>query len=130
MSGPERATKESTSDREIACAKCGQSNPHRANVCGSCGAHLHVVCHNCGHRNERSLTRCAACGHKFHRSLLSRVHRKIFGKNPKISLLQLILLLLAILFGMGLIVVFSEYRAPEPEGHYAPLFPTQLSRHA
>jgi uncharacterized membrane protein YvbJ len=130
MSGPERPTDEARAEAEIRCAKCGHRNQRRSNVCESCGAHLHVVCHRCGHRNERSRSKCTECGQKLHRSWLTRASRGILGKNRKLTLLQVILLLIGILVGFAVIYYFSNFKPQEPEGHYAPLLPTQLTGHA
>ena len=130
MSGPQKPTEQPPSERDVPCGKCGHLNPRRSNVCASCGAHLYVVCHRCGHRNERAHPRCTECGQKLHRSWLTRASRGVFGKNRKLSLLQLVLLLIGILIGFAAIYYFSNFKPPEPEGRYAPLFPTKLAGHA
>lgn len=61
---------------------------------------------------------------------MKRATRSVFGKNRKISPLQLALLAAAIVVGIIIIVFIAEYRPPEPESRHAPFFPTQLSRHA
>src|ERR1043165_1246686 len=110
MSGPEKPTEQPRSAPGVRCAKCGHDNAHRRNVCENCGAHLYVVCHSCGHRNERSRTHCLECTHKLHRSLTAKISRGLFGTDKR--LVQLVLLLLAILLGLGLIVFFSQMRVP------------------
>ena len=64
--------------------------------------------------NERARARCTECKHVLHRSWLKRAAR-LFRKDDKLSLVQVILLVAAILLGMGLIVFFSDFHLPEPE---------------
>ncbi len=109
MSGPERPTEQSVAPADVECAKCAHLNPHGRTVCESCGAHLHVVCHNCGHRNVRARSHCSECGHNLHRSKATRLWRKLAGKDKKLSVLQIVLLVVAIALGAGLIWFFVEY---------------------
>jgi hypothetical protein len=99
----------------VVCAKCQQLNPHRRNVCDACGAHLYIVCHHCGHRSQRSSPRCTECGRNLHRAWYRRLARSLVGKNRKISLGQILLLLVAIAIGFGLVIFFSDTRMPESE---------------
>jgi hypothetical protein len=130
MTGLPKPTEDGPAVTGVTCAKCEHLNPHGHSTCEVCGAHLHVVCHHCGHRNERVRTRCSECHHHLHRSFWKRLSHRLTGKKGKISLFQIILLLIGILIGIGAIIFFAEMRLPEPQAFYAPLFPTQLARHA
>lgn len=111
MSGPQKPIEPDTerSHAGVVCAKCEHSNARGRNTCEKCGAHLHVVCHHCGHHNARVAHRCEECGHNLHRSLGRRWARAFAKKNGKMSLAQLILLIVAILVGMGVIIFLSEF---------------------
>jgi uncharacterized membrane protein YvbJ len=115
MSGPEKLIEGASSSRTIACAKCGQSNAHHRNVCEACGAHLHVSCQRCGHRNARIEKVCHECGQSLHRNWLRRACRGFSSKHGRLSLLEIVLLLLAILAGIAIIVFLAELRVPPPE---------------
>jgi len=114
MSGPEKPIERATAPVHagVVCAKCEHLNAHGRNVCEACGAHLHVVCHNCGHRNARVSLHCVECGHKLHRSLARRLARRFPGKNGKMSLWQIILLIVCVLVGIGVIIFFDRMPAP------------------
>ena len=117
-SGPEKPIEEASKPVEIPCAKCQHLNPRGSNVCTECGAHLHVVCHHCGHRNHRAQSQCFECGHKLHRAWSKRVSRTLFGKRnklSKLSLAQVILLIMMILIGFIAVVYFSNVQLPSPE---------------
>ncbi len=114
MSGSRRAI-EGEKSADVLCAKCGNPNPRRRSVCQRCGAHLAVVCHHCGHRNERASQRCAACDHKLHRSWLKRTSRRFFGKDHKLTILQAVLLVVAIAVGIGFVIVFSDMHSEQPQ---------------
>jgi hypothetical protein len=113
MSGQQNPIEPAASSAEVVCAKCQHLNPHRRNVCDACGAHLYVVCHYCGHRNQRSSGRCVECGRNLHRAWHKRLFRGLLGKNPKISLAQILLLLAAIAIGFTLVIFFSDAQVPE-----------------
>jgi hypothetical protein len=106
MSESEKATDDS---RSVACAKCGHLNPHGKNVCDKCGAHLHVVCHHCGYHNVRARARCIECNHQLHRSWFKRVSQRLSGKRGKISLFQIILLILGIAIGLLAIIYLPQF---------------------
>jgi hypothetical protein len=91
---------------------------------------LHVVCHHCGQRNARAQARCSECGRKLHRSWFRRFESRVLGKRKKVTWLQLGLLLLGILVGAALIYFLAEFKLPQPESFYAPLFPTHRFSHA
>ena len=112
MSGPAKQTEQTQSQVGVTCAKCEHVNARGQNVCEACGAHLHVVCHNCGNRNARSRTRCEECGHKLHRSWAKRSLRALLGKDK--TGLQVLLLIVAILFGILAIVLLSTCGQVKP----------------
>jgi hypothetical protein len=113
MSGLAKPTDQGQPAREIVCAKCGQTNRRGQSVCASCGAHLHILCHHCGSRNTRQAARCTECGHNLHRSLPKRLFRRVFGADSKISLLQIVLLLIGVLIGFTLIVLLTNWQPPQ-----------------
>ena len=103
---------EKKSKPELACAKCGHLNAPRTNHCSQCGSRLYISCHHCGHSIERVASRCAYCGHRLHRSLWSRVRRRVFGKNPKITPFQIVLLIAFVIVAYKAMIYILEYRAP------------------
>lgn len=130
MSGPEKTISESAPRKEISCAKCGHHSPAGSSTCKSCGAHLYIVCHSCGHRTLRAHSKCSECGQRLHRSWWQRTQRRVFGKQGKLGLVQVILLLISIVVAWAVIKFFAEWKQPEPESYNAPLLPTELTRHA
>ena len=115
MSGQQNPIEPAPSSSAVVCAKCDHLNPHRRNVCESCGAHLYVVCHYCGHRNQRSAARCSECDRNLHRSWWKRLSRSMVGKNRKVSVAQIILLLVAIAIGFALVIFFSDAQMSQSE---------------
>jgi hypothetical protein len=112
----EKTIKES--HRGVECAKCGKHHASRVNLCEHCGSRLYIACRKCGHSNQRVLARCSECGQRLHRSPLSwnRIRKRLFGSRSQISLLQVILLVVGVLFAYKAVVYFAEYKAPTYEG--------------
>ena len=100
----------------LACAKCGYLNMPRTNHCSQCGSRLYISCHNCGHSIERIASRCVHCGHRLHHSLWSRVRRRVFGRNPKITPFQIVLLIAFVMIAYKVIIYILEYRPPADLG--------------
>jgi len=100
----------------VECAKCGQANAAGTNHCVQCGSRLYISCHNCGHSTVRSASRCGYCGHRLHRSMWSRVRRRVFGRNPKITPFQIVLLIAFVLIAYKVITYIVEYRPPSYVG--------------
>lgn len=96
----------------VECTKCGHSNAAGTNHCVQCGSRLYISCHNCGHSTVRSASRCGNCGHRLHRSLWRRVRRRVFGRNPKITPFQILLLIAFVLVAYKLITYIVEYKPP------------------
>ena len=96
----------------VECAKCGHSNTPGINHCEQCGARLYIACHHCGHSTVRVASLCANCGHRLHRSIWSRVRRRVFGRNPKITPFQIILLIALVIAAYKVIVYIAEYKPP------------------
>jgi hypothetical protein len=115
MSGSEKLIEPAGDAAGVVCARCEQVNSRKRNLCQACGAHLHVVCHHCGHRNDRASSRCTECNHKLHRSWWKQASRRLFGKEKSVSRLQIILLVLAILIGIGGILFLAELQLPDAE---------------
>ena len=109
---PAERKSESVSTSPVLCAKCRHSNPREANHCEKCGARLYITCHNCGHSTSRIATRCAYCGHRLHRSFWSRVRRRVFGRNSKITPFQIALLIAFVFLAYKTIIYIAEYRPP------------------
>ncbi len=101
--------------REVTCAKCGRRNPARTNMCQQCGARLYISCHHCGHSNLRAASHCTECGNRLHRSLWRRMRKRLFGRNPKITPLQILLLIVFVFFAYKVIVYLAEYKPPAYE---------------
>jgi uncharacterized membrane protein YvbJ len=106
----EKTIKES--HQGVACAKCGQHHTSRVNLCDRCGARLYIACRRCGHANQRVLAHCTECGQRLHRSPLSwnRIRKRLFGSRSKITLLQIILLAVSVVFTYKAIVYLAEYK--------------------
>src|SRR5262245_46130117 len=94
-SKPEKTGAERLAVENLICAKCDQPNPKNHNVCSRCGAHLHIVCHFCGHRNARIALHCVDCGKRLHRSIWRKLEKKLFRGGSKLTLWQIILLVVA-----------------------------------
>ncbi len=93
---------------EVVCAKCHAANPHGANTCGACGAHLYVSCHHCGHRNERHHLRCTSCGLRLHRTFWRRVRKKVFPDAGMVRPQHVVLLVVMVLAGFLLILLIVD----------------------
>lgn len=100
----------------VECAKCGHVNTPGSNHCAQCGSRLYISCHNCGHSTVRVASRCAHCGHRLHRSLWSRTRRRVFGRNPKMTPFQIVLLIVFVIVAYKVIVYIVEYRPPSYVG--------------
>ena len=112
---PNMAETEKTVEKSkppLACAKCGHSNKAGRNHCEQCGSRLYITCHNCGHSTARVAAKCGFCGHRLHHSVWSRVRRRIFGRNPKITPFQVALLVAFVLIAYKVLIYIAEYRAP------------------
>jgi uncharacterized membrane protein YvbJ len=110
MSESEKVSEKSKAPVE--CAKCGHTNAPGTNHCVLCGSRLYISCHNCGHSTMRVASRCGHCGHRLHRSLWNRAQRRFFGRNPKITPFQIILLIAFVVVAYKVIVYIVEYRPP------------------
>src|SRR5690348_1701503 len=94
----------SKSKPAVRCAKCGEVNPPGTNLCVKCGARTYISCHHCGHSNERSAKQCSKCGHRLHRSLWRRWRKRLFGEHPKITPVQIILLIVFVAVAYKVII--------------------------
>lgn len=99
----------------VKCSACGHLNAKRQSRCESCGVHLYVSCRRCGRGNERTLSRCVECGSKLHRSWVKRSSGRLFGVGRQISVIQIVLLVLAILVGFLLVIKLAGFSSPPPE---------------
>ena len=97
----------SQSDAQVACTRCGASNPREQRYCARCGAHLYRHCEHCGQRNERPAKCCVKCGQSLKTPLLRRLKREIFGRRRRHLWLNLLLVLamLLLVLAMTLAVV-------------------------
>lgn len=64
----------------------------------------------------RVAVRCSYCGHRLHRSLWSRVKKRVFGRNPKITPFQIVLLVVFVLLAYKIIVYLVERKPPTYTG--------------
>lgn len=121
MNAPSPDSVQSTtksSGKAVLCAKCEHLNPAERRECGACGSRLYVTCRRCGESNQRVASRCTSCGHRLHRSWLKsrlkKLEKKVFGRRPKITLWQIILLVVAVYATYKIIIRIVEYEAPPP----------------
>lgn len=114
-SDPESTSTGSTKP-PVECAKCGHLNSAGTNSCVRCHSRIYIACHRCGHSNARVASQCSSCGHRLHRPFWRRLRRKLFGRNPKITPFQIILLLIFVFLGYKVIVYLAEYKPPVYQG--------------
>jgi hypothetical protein len=102
-------------ERGVLCAKCEHLNAPELHACERCGAHLYIKCNSCGHRNPRVRSRCGECGQRMHRTFWHKWEKKILGKQRKITLYQVIFVIIAAYVAYRIIVKIVEYEPPVPE---------------
>jgi len=102
---------------EIACSKCGATNPKNGRRCAECDAHLYVRCYHCRERNVRGARTCAACGKSMHTPLLRRLRRGLDGDNARLILMVsgvILFLIFAVLGANYLTSPQRQYDAVTP----------------
>jgi hypothetical protein len=112
MSGLKKQSETAEAKRGVLCAMCEHLNPLGRSTCEFCKAHLYLACSRCGSRNARVQSRCSQCNRELHRSILSRIWHAPLGRQRRMTILQAVLLVLAIITGLALIVFFAELRLP------------------
>jgi hypothetical protein len=102
----------------VLCYKCEHLNSAELKSCGYCGARLYINCKHCGETNQRVVTRCVGCGRRLHRSWwksrLRKLEKAVLGRRQRITLFQVVLLVLAVYAAYKVIVRIVEYEPPPP----------------
>jgi hypothetical protein len=118
MTQPNKSSEEAKkgeNSRPLICAKCEHPNPKGRNTCSECGAHLHIVCHFCGHRNERIASHCVECGKRLHRTLWRRLEKRLFRGGSKLTVWQIVMLVIAVYIAYKVIIKLVELPSQPPE---------------
>ena len=115
---PDAPTVPTAARKGVLCYKCEHLNAAELKSCEYCGARLYITCRHCGATNQRVATRCTGCSRRLHRSWFKsrfrRIEKTVFGRRPKITWFQLVLLALFVYAAYKVIVRIVEYEPPPP----------------
>lgn len=107
---PGSVVEKAAADDTVKCAKCGRRNPHGADECSHCSAHLYVECPHCAHRNPRARRSCSECGKRLRHGLLKKLKRWVFGRSRKHAIILTGLTIALVFFLCWIVFAIADYR--------------------